>query len=53
MEIMNYLKLLVGYTGNNLDIVFAILSIYIVFMFISTTFNILTLIITGGRKWYK
>lgn len=53
MEIINYLKLLVGYTGSNLDAVFAVLSIYIVFMFVSTTFNILTLIITGGRKWYR
>lgn len=53
MEIMNYLKLLVGYTGHNLDVLFAVMSLYIVFMFISTTFNIITLFITGGKKWYR
>lgn len=51
MEIMNYLKDIVGYTGSNLDPVFAILSIYLIFMFVSTTFNVLTYIFTGGRKF--
>lgn len=41
MTIISTLKDIIGYTGNDLDKIFAIISIIIVIYFIITLFNIL------------
>ena len=41
MTIIQSLKDLIGYTGNDLDNIFAILSIILVIYFVFTLFNII------------
>lgn len=41
MTIIETLKNIIGYTGNDLDKIFAIISIILVIYFILTLFNIL------------
>lgn len=41
MTIIESLKSLIGYTGNDIDNIFAILSLIIVCYFVFTLFNIL------------
>lgn len=52
MGIIQELKNLLGYSGSDLDIVFAILGIYLVFMFMSCIFSIFTLLF-GGNSWKR
>lgn len=42
MNIIDTLKSIIGYTGNDLDKIFAIISIVVVLYFIITLFSILT-----------
>lgn len=42
MNIIDTLKNIIGYSGNDLDKIFAIISIIIVIYFIMTLFSILT-----------
>lgn len=41
MTIIESLKSLIGYTGNDLDMVFAIIAMFIVMYFVFSMFNIL------------
>ena len=41
MSIIESIKSLIGYNYNDLDMVFAILSIFVIFFFFMTMFNIL------------
>lgn len=42
MSIIDTLKDIIGYSGTDLDNIFAIISVFIVLYFISTLFSILT-----------
>ena len=42
MNIIDALKSIIGYSGNDYDHIFAIVSVFIVLYFISTLFSILT-----------
>lgn len=44
MSIIDALKSLVGYTGNDYDHIFALVSMFVVLYFISVLFSILTAI---------
>lgn len=41
MSIIQALKDLIGYSGNDIDVIFAILSVFIVFYFVYSLFAIL------------
>lgn len=47
MNIIDALKQLIGYSGTDLDHIFAIISIFIVLMFIYMLFNILNSLFRG------
>lgn len=49
MTIIDSLKQLVGYSGNDIDNIFAILSMIIVLYFVFTLFNILMSIFPRRR----
>lgn len=49
MSIIDALKQLIGYSGNDYDHIFAIMSCFIVLYFISTLFSILTSIFKRQR----
>lgn len=50
MNIIDELKLVVGYTGHDLDYVFCIMAIFIVIMFIQIIFSVVTGMF--GRRHY-
>ena len=52
MSIIDSLKSLIGYTGNDLDNVFAILSIILVIYFMFTLFNIIMSFFPNSRRRY-
>lgn len=51
MTIIQSLKDLIGYSGNDLDNIFAILSIILVIYFIFTLFNILMSFFPNKRRY--
>lgn len=52
MNIISELKLLLGYSGDDLDVILAILGIFIIFSFFTSIFSILTMMF-GGRSWRR
>lgn len=52
MGIIQELKMLLGYSGNDLDIILGIFGLFIIVMFFTTFFSILSFMF-GGRKWRR
>lgn len=51
MTIIESIKQLIGYTGNDLDSIFAIISIILVIYFIFTLFNIIISFFPQRRRY--
>lgn len=51
MSIIDSLKQLIGYSGNDLDSIFAILSIILVIYFVFSLFNILLSFFPNRRRY--
>lgn len=49
MTIIDDLKQFIGYSSNDLDFVFAIVSLFIVIFFVSTFFNLINSAFGFGR----